>query len=286
MLDALLLGLETVLSLPGLAALLVGVIVGIVVGALPGLGPSVGIALLIPFTYDLPASYSMVLLVAIYMAGEYGGSISAILLSAPGTAAATATVVDGYPLNRDRGRPGLALGVSLSASTAGGLFGTAALITLLHPLVAFALQFGPPAYFAVGLFALTSVASLSSGALVKGLASGFLGLAFATIGIDPISGVPRFTFGQIELDEGVPLLTAIIGLFALSEVFNMAERGARAPKVQTQIKHVFLTLRQWGELAATMLRGSVIGILVGILPGVGASIAAWLAYDTEKRISQ
>ncbi len=269
----------------GLFLIVVGVLVGIFVGAMPGLGPSIGITLLIPFTYDLSTAHSLLLLVSLYMAAEYGGSVSAILVSTPGTSAAAATVMDGYPL-RQKGFPGQALGISLSASSVGGLVGVIALVLFAQPLATLALQFGPPAYFAIGLFGMTTVASLSAGNPLKGLLVACLGLALATIGIDPISGFPRFAFGQMELFEGVPFLTTLIGLFALSEVFMIAERKLSSRKFEEKLTHIFLSRKQWRELTPTMLSGGIIGTILGIVPGVGGNIACWIAYDRAKKRSK
>ncbi|WP_186395653.1 tripartite tricarboxylate transporter permease [Stappia sp. TSB10GB4] len=275
--------LGTIFSMWGLACLLAGTAIGIVVGALPGLGPSIGISLLIPFTYTLSPELSMLLLVSLYMGAEYGGSVSAILLSTPGTAAAASTALDGYAMTR-QGRANEALAISLGSSAVGGVIGGLALLVLAGPLASLALKFGPAGYFAVGLFGLTSVAALSGGSLVKGLLGAAFGLAIATVGIDPIAGVPRFTFGFIELYEGVPFLTALIGLFAVSEALVLAEKGIRSSADgQGPVRSVLLRARQWRDLFPTMLSGSVIGTLLGILPGVGGNIACWIARDFARR---
>ncbi|HEU5017025.1 MAG TPA: tripartite tricarboxylate transporter permease [Pseudolabrys sp.] len=272
-----------IFSLAGIGCLLAGTAIGVVVGALPGLGPSIGISLLIPFTYNMPPELSMLMLVALYMAAEYGGSVSAILLSTPGTAAAAATTLDGYAMTQ-KGKAAEALAISLSASCVGGLVGALALLVLAKPLASLALQFGPAAYFSVGLFGLTSVASLSTGSLVKGLLAGAMGLAITTIGIDPISGTPRFTFGVTELYEGIPFLTTLIGLFAVSEAFVLAEGGQGERRTaMSEVRFALLSWRQWRELWTTIASGSVIGTLLGILPGVGGSIACWVSYDFSRR---
>ena len=271
-------------SLSGLLALVVGTAIGIVVGALPGLGPSIGISLLIPFTYQMSPEISLLLLISLYMAAEYGGSVSAILLSTPGTAAAAATTIDGFAMTQ-KGQSNKALAISLSASTVGGLVGGFALLFLAAPLSKLALQFGPSGYFAVGLFGLTSVAALSGGSLVKGLLGAALGLLISFIGIDPIAGIPRFAMGHVELFEGVPMLAALIGLFAVSEALILAENvGAKPRKSNTGgVRSVRLRLSDWKYLAGTMASGSVIGTLLGILPGVGGNIACWVARDYAVR---
>ncbi|WP_099868228.1 tripartite tricarboxylate transporter permease [Pararhizobium haloflavum] len=280
-----LLGVEAVFNWQGLLAIFIGTALGIVIGALPGLGPSLGVALLIPATFSLPPSVGFNLLVSLYIAAEYGGSISAILIGTPGTAAATATVVDGYPMNR-QGRGAMALQASLAASTFGGIVGAIALIVLSQPLVAFVLQFGPPEYFALGLFGLTLIASLSGDTLLKGLAAAMIGLLLAVIGVDPVSGAPRYTGGFFELYEGIPFLVVLIGVFALAEAFTLAERNDAMEEARITDTGERLTLRSAAGMLPTFLRGSVIGTLVGAIPGAGANIAGWLSYDQERRWSK
>lgn len=277
--DGIIQSLGVIFSLSGMAALLIGAVLGIVIGALPGLGPSIGLSLLIPFTYNMSPELSMLLMISLYTSAEYGGSISAILLSTPGTAAAAATAIDGYAMAQ-KGRANEAISISLTASTVGGILGGLALLLLAMPLAKLALQFGPAGYFAVGLFGLTSVAALSGGSLVKGLLGAVLGLALATVGIDPIAGTPRFTFGQFELYEGVPFLAALIGLFAVSEAIALAEKQARRTEMgESRVGHVFMSAALLKETWRSMLSGSVIGTLLGILPGVGGNIACWVARD-------
>ena len=277
--DGILQSLGVIFSFSGLAVLIIGALLGIVIGALPGLGPSIGLSLLIPFTYKLGPELSMLMMISLYTSAEYGGSISAILLSTPGTAAAAATAIDGYAMAR-KGKANEAISISLTASTVGGVFGGLALLLLAMPLASLALKFGPAGYFAVGVFGLTSVAALSGGSLVKGLVCAAFGLALATIGIDPIAGTPRFTFGLFELYEGVPFLAALIGLFAVSEALVMIEnRVAAAPVIKDKVGHVFMSGALWKETWRSMLSGSVIGTLLGILPGVGGNIACWVARD-------
>ena len=277
--DGIIQSLGVIFSFSGLAVLIIGALLGIVIGALPGLGPSIGLSLLIPFTYNLGPELSMLMMISLYTSAEYGGSISAILLSTPGTAAAAATAIDGYAMAR-KGKANEAISISLTASTVGGVFGGLALLLLAMPLASLALKFGPAGYFAVGVFGLTSVAALSGGSLVKGLVCAAFGLALATIGIDPIAGTPRFTFGLFELYEGVPFLAALIGLFAVSEALVMIEnRVAAAPVIKDKVGHVFMSGALWKETWRSMLSGSVIGTLLGILPGVGGNIACWVARD-------
>ncbi|MVA12165.1 hypothetical protein GOZ78_19295 [Agrobacterium vitis] len=277
--DGVIQSLGVIFSLSGIAVLLIGALLGIVIGAIPGLGPSIGLSLLIPFTYSMSPELSMLLMISLYTSAEYGGSISAILLSTPGTAAAAATAIDGYAMAQ-KGRANEAISISLTASTVGGVLGGLALLLLAMPLAKLALQFGPAGYFAVGLFGLTSVAALSGGSLVKGLLGAVLGLALATVGIDPISGTPRFTFGMFELYEGVPFLAALIGLFAVSEAIALAEKQSRNTSLgKSRVGHVFMSRKLIKETWRSMVSGSVIGTLLGILPGVGGNIACWVARD-------
>lgn len=280
-----LIGIETVFNFYGLLAIAVGVALGIVIGALPGLGPSLGVALLIPVTFGLPPSISLNLLVSLYLAAEYGGSISAILMGTPGTAAATATVIDGYPMNR-KGEGLRALQASLVASTVGGIIGGIALIVFSQPLVGFALRFGPPEYFALGTVGLTLIASLSGDVIWRGLAAALLGLLLVTIGVDPISGVARYTMGRFELYEGIPFLIVLIGVFAVAEAFIMAENPKARDTVEDTTAGGRLGFGELRALVPTFLRGSVIGTVVGAIPGAGANIAGWFAYDQEKRWSR
>ncbi len=281
--DAVLASLQIVFSLGGLASILFGVAAGIFVGAMPGLGPSMGVALLVPLTFSMTPEVGVILLVSLYLAAEYGGSISAILIGTPGTAAATATVVDGYPLCR-AGYPGKALTASLTASTIGGIIGALALIIAAQPIARFALSFGPVEYCSLGILGLAIISSLSGDNLIKGLGAASLGLVLTLVGVDPVTGVTRFTFGFYELFEGIPFLTALIGLFAVAEVFSMVEQELLAGQ-KAHFSSEGLTRKELLHILPTSLRGSIIGTVVGAVPGAGGSIACWLAYDQEKRLS-
>ena len=283
--EALLAGLRSLAALDVMVALVAGSVAGILVGALPGLGPSLGVALLIPFTYGLEPTAALVMLVSLYQAAEYGGSLTAILVSTPGTAAAAATMIDGYALTR-RGRPGKAIATSLTASMVGGIFGALVLILLAPPLARLALQFGPPEQFAIGCVGLAIVASLSGQHPLKGLTMAVLGLAIAAIGVDSLTGFPRFTMGRFELLEGVPFLPVLIGLFAVAEVFRMVQERASVVIRELHLGYEALTAGEWKQLAPAFLRGSLIGSVVGAIPGAGAQIASWIAYDQEKRWSK
>jgi len=277
--------LATLASWQGLVAVVFGTSLGMIVGALPGIGPSLGVALLIPFTFNLDPAISLVLMLCLYQGAEYGGSITAVLISTPGTAAAACIVQDGYAMNQ-RGESGRALGASLTASSIGGLFSAVVLVILAPFLAEVALSFGPPEYFSLGVFGLGIVSSLSSDNPLKGWLVAILGLAIVTVGIDPISGVIRFTGGRFELFEGVPFMTALIGLFAVTEVFNMIDQSTLRHEVRRRLSNTFLSLRDLRHIMPATLRGSVIGSVLGVIPGIGPSVAAWVAYDMERRWSK
>jgi putative tricarboxylic transport membrane protein len=262
-----------------------GVIWGILGGALPGISPSIAMALLLPFTYGMDPIAAIVLLGAVYVGAEYGGSIPAILIRTPGTNAAAATAIDGYELHR-QGRGGEALGVSLVSGVTGGFIGLIFLVLFTEPLSRIALAFSFPAYFALGILGLSVIASLSDGSLIKGLMAGILGLMIATIGTDPLSGVSRFTFGEAELLGGIPFILVMVGLFAVSELMaqTYAPAWRAAKNADTRIK--LPSFKTWRGLWKAQGIGSGIGIFEGCMPGAGGSIAAFMSYNEAKRWSK
>jgi putative tricarboxylic transport membrane protein len=213
MIESLLSGFEMVFTIEILLAILAGSLIGYFVGALPGLTPSVGIAILVPITFTMEPAPALILLVSLYVAAEYGGGITAILLNAPGTPAAAATAFDGYPLAAN-GQAGKALTMSILASGIGAFISSVLLIFTAVPMAHFALQFGPLEYFALAIFGLSLISSLSEGSMTKGFIAMFFGLLIISVGIDPIVGVPRFAFTN-SLLGGIPFLPALVGLFAL-----------------------------------------------------------------------
>ncbi len=268
-----------------LLVIVIGVTLGIIVGAMPGLSPSMGVALLVPFTYNMSPTLALVLLVSIYIAACYGGSITAITINAPGTAAAMVTSFDGYPLTR-QGKPGMALGVSVVASAVAGVISALILIFFSVPLAAVAVKFHPAEYFALALFGLATVASLAGREWLKAFLAACLGLALNTVGTDPISGADRFTFGFVELSDGFNLIPALIGLFALSEVFTAIEKRDFLPQKLDSLGQAWPRIRDYWQLKWTMLLSSLGGTVVGIFPGAGATIASFLCYDFAKRTSK
>ena len=266
-------------------AVFLGVAGGIAVGALPGLTATMGVALLVPFTFGRPPIESLAMLLGIYCGGMYGGSISAILLRTPGTPAGAATVLEGYPMGQ-RGEAGRALAMALFASFAGGMIG-ALIMTFLSPFVAgVALEFSYVEYFALALFGLSVIISISGTSIIKGIMSGFFGLLLATIGMDPISGYPRFIFGQMDLMEGPAFIPTLIGLFALAEIFSNIEKMEVTERIKAKIGQFFPS---WADIkisATNITKSSLIGTFVGSIPGAGGDIAAFVSYAEAKRSSK
>ena len=278
-------GLRALWGWQPLLAIVAGTAIGILAGAMPGISPSMGVALLVPFTYAMSPELAIILLGAIYLAANYGGSITAVIINAPGTPSAVVTSFDGYPLTQ-QGKAGMGLGVSLISSVAGGMVGLLALVFFAQPLARVAIRFHPAEYFAVAVFGLTTVASLAGKNWAKAFAMVLLGLLFNTVGIDPISGVSRFTFGSPHLYDGFSLIPALVGLFALSEVLRQIEAGLTDRDTFDARGTAWPTLLDYWSVRLSMLRASLLGALIGIFPGAGATIASFIAYDVEKRCSR
>jgi len=279
-------GIATAFSGWNFVYVLIGAFVGTWIGMLPGLGPSTGIALLLPLTYGLDPTGGMIMLCGIYFGSMYGGSISSILLNTPGDVSSVITMLDGNPMAR-RGRGGAALFCAAVASFIGGSVGLVGLTFLAEPIARFALRFGPAEYFALMTFALIATATLMQGAAVKGLMAIVIGLMIATVGIDLQSGAARFTMNSPNLFDGISLIAVIIGLFGISEVFtNIQEIMARRwGKVET-VGRLWMEPSEWKRCRFSFLRGSVIGFMVGVVPGAGGAVATLLSYAAERRSSR
>jgi putative tricarboxylic transport membrane protein len=263
-----------------------GVFVGTFVGMLPGIGPINAIAILIPITFaaGVPPESALILLAGIYYGSQYGNSISTILLNVPGTASAVVTALDGHAMTR-AGRGGPALAMAAVASFFGGTVSILGLVLFAPVLAQWAIRFGPAEYFALMLFAFAALSSLAGGSLVRGLAATAFGLLLGTVGLDPHSAVPRFTFGQMKLLDGMDFVVVTIGLFAVSEVLQLLEETERGQAASASFGRVLISGREILSALGTMIRGSVLGFLVGVLPGAGGTIASFLAYSTEQRVS-
>src|SRR3984885_69890 len=265
---------------------LIGVFTGTMISHLPGIGPSAGIALLIPATFGMDPSATLMMLAGIYYGCMYGGAVTAILLNTPGDAAAVMTVLDGYPMAR-KGRAGAALAIAAVSSFIAGTLGITALAFVAVPLSELALKFGPAEYFTLILFALTTVSALTGESIAKGMMATCIGLAISTIGLDLQSGTARFTLGLNELQDRVNFLVVAVGMFALSEVSRMVE-GTRegtmhAVRVQGRL---WFTLEEWRRAWPAILRGGSVGFFCGAAPGLGGTISAMLSYILEKKVSR
>lgn len=282
--DLLIGGFQTALMPINLMFAFFGVFIGTLVGMLPGIGPINGIAVLIPilFALDVDPTGMIILFAGIYYGSQYGNSISAILLNVPGTASSVATALDGYEMSK-KGRAGPALAMSAVASFVGGTLSIFGLVLLAPALSALAIRFGPAEYFALIVFTFTTLSALTGKHFIKGLVATAIGLLIAMIGIDPGTGVPRFTFGYLPLYDGIDFVVATIGLFAVAEVFILLEGTRKGVEVRSTIGRAMITGKEFAGSFWVMIRSSVSGFLIGVLPGAGATIAAFLAYSNEKR---
>ncbi len=263
----------------------VGTTAGIVMGALPGLTATMGVALLVPLTFGRPPVESISMLMGIYCGAMYGGAISAILIRTPGTPAAAATVMEGYPMAK-RGEAGRAMAMALFASFFGGVVG-ALIMTFASPFISsMALEFGPVEYFGLAIFGLSVITSISGRSLIKGMMSAFFGLLICTIGFDPISGFPRFTFGVVEMMEGPPFIPTLIGLFAVSEVFNEVQKTGTVQQIKAKLDQYLPSWKDIKYCFRELCRSSVIGTFIGAIPGAGGDIAAFVSYGEAKRASK
>ncbi|MEO8280640.1 MAG: tripartite tricarboxylate transporter permease [Ideonella sp.] len=279
-------GLLNALSLHNILAIVVGTAIGIVVGALPGLSATMALALLLPLTFSMPADTGLCMMAALYLAAMYGGSISAIILRTPGTPAAAATVMDGFPMGA-RGEAGRALGISLSASLVGGLVSGVALLTAAPFLGKLVLLFGPVELFAIAVLGITMIGTLTKGSPIKGLLSGALGLLLAMVGMDSTTGTARFTADNINLFSGIPFTVALIGLFSIPQAIALAEQSSSGKQIANQISDRILPrLGEFIGMLPNILRSSVIGIITGVIPGTGGDTASWFAYNEAKRFAK
>ena len=280
--------LPLVLGFGNLAAVVIGVLAGIIVGALPGLSATMAISVLIPFTFAFEPLVALGLMAGIYNGAMYGGAIPAVLLRIPGTPAAVATSFDGYPMAQ-QGRGGYALQVAVVSSSLGGIASAFALMLFSPPLARMTLLFGPAEIFWIAVFAMTSIVFLLGGNPIKGLIGAAFGITVSLVGSDVITGYDRFTFGRLELLDGINIVVLLVGLYALPPVIDLLQTPLNADTSNT---HNLKTESIWKNLPGmlrfwkTWARGSIIGIFVGILPGAGGSMAAFLSYNEARRTSK
>ncbi|GAK11689.1 tripartite tricarboxylate transporter permease [Geomicrobium sp. JCM 19039] len=285
MLEGLMLGLQSIVEPQHFLVLLIGVFVGFIGGALPGVSGTMLIIIVLPITYGMEPISAFILLTTIYVACVFSGMITAILFRTPGTPESVATVFDGYPMTQ-QGKAGQALGIAVLSSATGGMVGAIFLIFLAPVLATFALQFSAPEYFALAILGLTVVATLSGGDLIRGVIGVTIGLFIATIGMDPLSGIPRFTFESAPLLSGVDFIPILAGLFAVSEVLRRSRDDHSIKDTFQKFKTKIFDFPIIKKILTTLTRSSLLGSAIGVLPGVGATTAAMLSYSEAVRWSK
>jgi putative tricarboxylic transport membrane protein len=264
----------------------IGVALGVLFGSLPGFTATMGLAVLTPFTFWVKPDQAMAMLLGLLVSAIFSGGVPAILLNTPGTPASIAMTWDGHPLAR-QGRAGLALGLNAIGAFLGIFLSLVVLLIAALPLSRLALRFGPAEYFAVAVFGLSTIVGVSGGSMLKGLATGLIGLLLAVVGLDAITGYPRFTFGQPELLDGVSFIPVMVGLFGIAEVFTQMVSPARQQlDGSTQTSNMLPTREEARPLWMHGLRGSLMGIWIGIMPAAGADVGAILAWDQSRRFSK
>ena len=263
----------------------IGVLLGTLVGVLPGIGPAGAMALLLPISLKITPVGTFIMLSGIYYGSMYGGSTTSILVSIPGEPASVMTCIDGYQMAL-KGRAGPALGISAIGSFIAGTISVVALMIVALPLAKGALKFGPPEFFCLVLMGLTLVTYLSQKSVEKAFMSALIGMLLSWVGLDLINGQTRFTFGILELNDGVGVIPLVMGLFGISEVFMDLEKDQRIEVVKTKIQNLLPNREDWRRCIGPILRSSVLGFLLGIIPGGGGIIANFMAYIMEKRLSK
>lgn len=285
-LNYLLSGFAVALTPTNLLLALIGAFLGTIVGMLPGLGPINGVALLLPFAYalGLPPESALILLAAVYLGCEYGGRISAILINVPGDAAAIMSTLDGYPLAK-KGQAGVALSLSAVSSFTGSIIATIGVVLFAPLLANWAIAFGPAEYFVLMVFAITCLSGLVGDQPIKTAVAALIGLALATVGVDAVTGVYRFTFDSVNLSDGIQFTTIVIGFFSISEILILLEQTSTGQKALEQGKRAFFNFKEFMFSLGAMIRSGIVGFVVGILPGAGATIASAMTYTNEKKLA-
>ena len=278
-------GFAVALSPSVLLYAFVGCVVGTLVGVLPGVGPLAGISLLLPATFGLNATTAIVLLAGIYYGAMYGGSTTSILMRIPGEAASVMTCIDGYAMTQ-KGRAGAALAVSAVGSYVAGTVSVVALMFLAPPLAEFALRFGPPEYCGLLVLGLLVLAYMSGGSMVRALAMAALGLLLGMVGIDTMTGFFRFHYGVVELGDGIGIVPMAVGLFGISEILLSAGQAVKAEVHKPRLRELLPSRREWRDSAWPIGRGTVLGFLIGIIPGPGHVISSFVSYAVERRLSK
>jgi len=262
----------------------IGCVLGTLIGVLPGLGPAAGTAILIPITFSMEPISAIIMLAAIYYGAMYGGTITSVLVNVPGEAASVITCFDGYQMAK-QGRAGPALGIAAIGSFIGGTFATFALMVVALPLASFALRFGPPEVFALLVVGLSLVTGLAGRSLLAALVMTFFGLLLAMIGMDPVRGAPRFTFGIQDLYDGVGFIPVVMGLFGVGEILLSMEQPV-LEIIKTKLTDLWPSRKEWKVSVGAIGRGTIIGFFLGLIPGIGAIIPTFMAYVVEKKVSK
>lgn len=283
--NGLLTGFGSLMHLDILFYCFVGVFVGTLIGVLPGIGPVGAMSILLPSTFGLSPAASVVMLAGIYYGAMYGGSTTSILVNIPGEAASVVTCLDGYQMAK-KGRAGPALGISALGSFIGGTIAIVLLMFLVFPLAATAVKFGPAEYFAVVCLSMTLLTYLSAGSVINSIIMIFFGLIIGCVGMDPIEAIPRFHFGTTTLLDGFGLVPVVMGLFGISEVLMNIANPEERVILKAEIRNLLPNLEDWKRAIAPILRGSVMGFFLGILPGGGAVMSTFLSYTVEKKLSK
>ncbi len=282
-------GFLNCITIDTILLIIAGVLVGIIFGAIPGLSGTLGIILFLPLTRALDLINSVIFLSGIFIGGEFGGTISAILIGTPGTNSAVCTMIEGYPLAK-QGHARRALMMALGASTVGGMLSAFSLLFLAPTLAKYTLEFGAPEFFAIAVFGLSIIASVSGKSIEKGLFAGAVGIVLSLVGLDSVSGTTRFVFGNINLYRGLELVALLTGLFALSSIIEKVGDFFKPDKAYEEEmkldKKDKLPFKDFIKYKWSLLMGSIIGIIIGIVPGIGTGVASFLAYDTSKRTSK
>ncbi len=285
MLGNLILGYQVVFTPANLLYCFVGVFIGTLVGVLPGIGPTGAISMLLPVTYGMKPVSAIIMLAGIYYGTMYGGSTTSVLVNIPGEAASVVTCLDGYQMAR-KGRAGPALGMSAFGSFIAGTVGVVILMFLAEPLAELAIKFGPPEFFSLTILALSVLIYLARGSLIKAAVMAALGFALSQVGMDILTGRNRFTFGIMELSQGVGLVPVVMGLFGIAEVFANLEESHGLDIFKTKIKGLLPNWQDWKDSFMPIFRGILSGFFLGILPGGGAVIASFVSYSMEKKFSK
>lgn len=281
-------GFSVAITFTNIIYCIIGVISGTIIGALPGLGPSAGLAVLLPLTFGADPVSGIIMLAGIYYGAMYGGAITSILINTPGDSAAVMTTLDGYPLAQ-QGKAGPAMGMAAFSSFLGGTFGVIVFTFLAPVLAKAALSFGPPEYFALMVLGLTTLAGMTGETPIKGFISAIVGLFLAVIGLDLVTGMPRFTFGRMELFSGIDFIPVAMGVFGIAEIIVASEEKVNLEglkNVDLRWRKLFPSAKDWAQCKWTIARGSVVGFFIGMLPGAGATIASFISYGMAKKASK